>query len=392
MIDKDKKYWELLGFANDEDTVGVDSGNAVFKLQAVNKIFSGNNTVNFASFTHAMTQISEADYKARMRHYRGNEQPYHVVKWKGEHFMIGEQAFSVNPGIEPLRGRAKMTRGYIGLMTMRGIVQLYNGKPPARINIMGMHPPGDHEFAPELKKSFVGKWSVEVGGESYNIEVAYVNAIDEIIGGVMNVSLGVDGAPMKESPIFGQGPTLVFDLGGGSLDLAQLHRNGAINYDAAMISHRIGVNQAITDAKNDFDRIHRNLVSDAEDGIPRQMIIDMMIDPTHSIEMLGEKIDCTEIYQDAANKVVAQCKRAITQYAGGINRFNRILTTGGGAGLFETEIRKAIFPSHDERGIIYRADSPRDMFKANVRGAVKMIPGFIQMGQKEASAYLRGKK
>lgn len=386
VVMSEKEERRLLGFANGNPNIVADIGNELCKFTTDTPKSKGN-AFEFAFFQHAVVEIDEAQY-SRFMHYRKHESVHHLLKvWDKDgnywrFFVVGREAYSIDPGIDPLRGRAKYTAFYYGVMFLRGVLELYAGEPPEAINAFLAHPPGDVEHIDALLRAVLGRWKFESGGQSYVLKVEYANAFDEIIGGVMNTTLGIDGEEINGVEINGDGPTLVFDLGGGTLDLAELHRDGSVNYDKPMVSVRIGVGKAIESAKSIIDQRFKADLGDAEDGISRQDVINMFLDANHEL-FLFETRDCTDIYNSVARQIVAQAQREVTLFTGGVGKYKRILITGGGAGLFFDEIVSAIFPRHFNPGKgkptrVHQTDARRDMLKANARGAKKMLAGLKQ--------------
>lgn len=379
----EKELRKLLGFANGNATVVGDIGNELVKMGTDAPIIGGKNPLNLVYFPHAVVEINEARY-ARLLHYFKDKDAFHLIKWDSRYFVVGEQAYSVDPGFEPLRGRAKYVKDYYGVLFISGLLRLFNGDIPDTINAFLAHPPADLDHTHALMKAVSGTWQFESNGKRYKVRVEYTNVFDEIIGGVMNATLGVDGKPVNEISILGNGPTLVFDLGGGSLDLARLNRDGSVDYNKEMISERIGVGRAIAEAKALFDKRYSDDLGDAEDGIGRQQVIEFFLDPKHEMRAFNETFDCSDIYELAAAPIIRQAKDTVSKFARGLVGFNLILLTGGGSGLYHDEICEQIFPRHTKNQAICRTDYRKDMFKANAKGGLKMLDGLKQESRKAA--------
>lgn len=381
---------KLLGFDNGLPNIIVDIGNKNARQITDRPEFEGHNGTEFISNEHAIVEVDEA-YFRNVQHYYKNEPGYHLIEWNGRYFITGVQAYSVQPTLEPTTGRAKYRAEYYGVLFIRNLAEQYRGNPPKAVNAFLAHPPGDREHTMALMKSVAREWKFKVNGVPVQTSVRYVDTFEEILGGVMNVSLGTDGKPMDDR-LNGTGPTLVFDLGGGSLDLARLHKDGSIDFDKVMDSVRVGVNSALHSAKDNADRRFKELLGDSEDGIPMQMIIEMFEDAEHTMTFYGEKHDCKMIYEQAAKNVIRQCATAVRDFTRGLAGYNMILLTGGGSALFNDLICSELFPRHHKRGNIVRSDMSRDMWKANVKGGRKMMFGIRQQQRKSYNRVLSGKR
>lgn len=380
MIDS-KEMRRVLGFANGNPNVVADIGNALVKVATDAPIIGGRNPLAFEYFTHGIVEVVEADYLTLCYYYEGKN-AYHLIKWDGRFFVVGDAAYSTNPSLDPLRGRLKYTKDYYGIIFMSALLRLFNGNPPESINAFLAHPPADRDFTTELMRSVAGVWRFESNGQRFQIRVEYANAFDEIVGGVFNATFGPDGRIMNDLQILGDGPTLVFDMGGGSLDLARLKRDGSVDYDKRMESERTGVNIAINSFKSLFDRRYKGDLGDAEDGISRDLIIEIFLDEKHTLRTGGETLDCADIYKQAINPVIRTAKDTVNKFARGLIGYNRALLDGGGSGLLYDEICEQIFPKFAKNGVVHQADLRRDMFKANARGALKMLPGMMQESER----------
>lgn len=385
---EDKELKRVLGFANDNPNIVGDIGNELVKMGTDKPIAGGNNPLGLVYFNHAVAEINEARYLDLCHYYKGKD-AFHLIKWDSRYFVVGEQAYSVNSGFEPIRGRAKYRKEYYGILFLSGLLRLYSGKLPEAVNAFLAHPPADLDYSESLMRSVAGTWVFESNGKKHRVKVEYVNVYDEIVGGIMNMTLGVDGGVMKEVQILGGGPTLVFDMGGGSLDLARLRKDGSVDYDKEMISERIGVASAIAEFKSLFDRKYSDDLSDAEDGISRQDIIEIFLDDDHSYRSFGQPIGCLDMFQMASAPIIRQAKDTVAQFARGLMGYNAILLTGGGSGLFYKEICEQVFPRHSKNGVVYCTDLRKDMLKANAKGGLKMLEGLKQESRKLARSLNR---
>lgn len=390
MANKAAEADRLLGFDNGLPTETVDIGNKNSRQITDQPEFEGHNGSEFISNEHAIVEVDEATFR-NIQHGYKNEPGYHLIEWSSRYFVTGEPVYSIQPSFEPTAGRAKYRPDYYGILFIRNLAEQYRGNPPSAVNAFLAHPPGDRDHVMALMKAVAREWKFKVNGKPVQTSVRYVDTFEEILGGVMNVSLGRDGKPMDER-LNGTGPTLVFDLGGGSLDMARLHKDGSIDFDKVMDSVRVGVNSALHMAKDLADRKYKDLLGDAEDGIPMHMIIEMFEDTQHLMNIMGEIVDCKVIYEQAAKNVIRQCLTAVRAFTRGLIGYNLILLTGGGSALFYDLICSEIFPRHHAKGMIIKSDLSRDMWKANVIGGSKMLIGIRQQQRKAYNRVLTGKR
>lgn len=384
----EQEYMGILGFANEAPTVAADIGNNKAKMTTNQPLFRGNNGSGLVIFEHAIVEVDEGSF-ARMLRYHKGKTGYHLIKWRDRCFVIGEQAYSADPHFEPRQGRLKYSRDYYGLLFIRGLVELFNGQIPAEINAFLAHPPGDLEHTEALKKSVHGRWIFEVNGQRHQTTVIYTNSFDEIVGGVHNATHGVDGEPIKGNALEGNGPCIVYDLGGGSLDLAYLKPDLSVDYDRGMVSHRIGINTAVENFKSAFDSRYAKLLADAENGISRQVVIDIFMDENHIVSDAGADLDCSDLYQEAIAPIIRQSIQAVRDFAGGSIGIRSVLLTGGGSAMCMDEIMEDVFPRFAGNKKVFTTDQPRDMVGANVRGGLKIAKAMSVSSKIQADFWLR---
>lgn len=360
-----------LGFANGNVNVVADIGNARAKL-ATDIHTRMADRLNVDHFTHAIAEIARADYDELCYRFR-ERQAWHFIAWEGRYFIVGDDVFHYNPTFDPKRGRLKYSKDYYGILFIAGLLRLFGNGIPEKVNALLAHPPADLALRESLMRSVVGKWRFESNGVKHVVHIPYANVFDEIAGGLINATTAPDGELYSDMKMDGQ--TLVFDLGGGTLDLA-LADNGKINYSRIMDSTRSGANTAINAFKRDFDVTHSDLVSNYEDGIPRDTVHQIFLHPDHILELAaGDVLDCTRMYQRAINPVIATALDSVRKFAGNMMGIRRVLLDGGVSGLMYDEISKQVFPAFLDKGAILLADKRADMLKANARGGIKLLEG-----------------
>lgn len=391
MATHEAEFMAIQGFANDLPTVISDGGNRKFKVTTDKPLLRRSTASEVVIYDHAIAEVDAGRFD-RLLHYHKGTDAYHLLRWRDRFFVIGEQAYSVNASFEPLSGRAKYTRDYYGLMFMHGVVMLFNGRIPEAMNAFLAHPPADLEHSDALVRAVHGKWSFEVNGVKHKTEVVYSNTFDEIVGGIHNATHGVDGQMIKGNALEGNGPFIVFDLGGGSLDLAHVKRNLSVDYTKPMVSRRIGVNQAMETVKSLFDSRHKKLLQDAEDGISREAVLDIFMSEDHSTQYAGKKIECADFYEQAAAPIIRTAKQMVQSYSKGFVGYGGALLTGGGSALFFDEIINTVFEPFKDTDRIFTTDQPRNMIEANARGGGKIAEAMKLVGRIEADRWLKAQK
>ena len=369
---------ENLGFANGNPNVVVDLGNSIVKMLAdvVDAVTSG------IHFIHARVEIDEAQYQRLAHGYRGTASAYQYIKWNGRYFVVGEDAFSAGDVIR-LEGRQKYSRDYYGIIFVSGILRLFDGEVPEKINVFLAHPPMDHEQTGNLQKSVLGTWHIDNLGKRHTFRVEYASVFDEIIGGAMNVVLAPDGRRYNDHPIVEDGPTIVCDLGGGTFDIVRLKKDGTVDY-VQIASKKVGVNDAVARFQKLFEARYPDIVGDEVDGLPIERVHECFMDPVHRFRYSGRNyIDCQAIYRDATQNLMNSVKEAYRTMTRGSMTYNHALITGGGGGLLYAELAEQIFPLFASSNALHMADNRNQMMFANAKGAKKLLVPLTEMSRKQ---------
>src|SRR5690349_1859621 len=150
----DKELRRVLGFANDNPNIVGDIGNELVKMGTDKLLAGGNNLLGLVFFNYAFVEVNETRYVNLCHYYKGKD-AFHLIKWDNRYFVVGEQAYSVDSGFEPVRGRAKYRKEYYGILFLSGLLRLYAGKIPEAVNAFLAHPPADLEYGESLMRSVV---------------------------------------------------------------------------------------------------------------------------------------------------------------------------------------------------------------------------------------------
>lgn len=383
---------DSLGFANGYPTVAIDLGNALVKIGAP----MSNGAYEFGSTKHACVEIDEARYARLVYEYGDRKGHYEYIKWKNRYFVVGEAALSEGD-VKPVQGRNKYSRDYYGIIFISTLLKIYHGKVPEKINAFLGYPPSDFGFIKDLMKSVIGDWNFDNLGRKFSIRVEHASVFDEIVGGVHNVILDDDGNRIRldkntkgAALIAKDGPSIVCDLGGRTFDIVRLTKTGEPDY-RVIASRGIGVNDAIEQFKRVFELKHQDVLSDAVNGLPLERVYECFADPEHRVRIAGNTyIACNDIYVQSTTRLVNEVKDAYRDMSRGSITNNYGLLTGGGTGSLYEDLCKSVFPQFHKAGALFLAAERNIIHQANVRGAVKMIPGLIEASKRRARTLSTG--
>ena len=384
---------EKLGFANGYPTVVIDLGNALVKIGAP----MSNGQYEYGTTKHACVEIDEARYARLVHEYGDRKGHYEYIKWNGRFFVVGEAALSEGD-VKPVQGRNKYSRDYYGIIFISTLLKIYHGKVPEKINAFLGYPPSDFDFINDLMKSVIGNWNFDNLGRKITLRVEHASVFDEIVGGVHNVILDEDGNRVRldkntKGPalIAKDGPSIVCDLGGRTFDIVRLTKTGEPDY-RVIASRGIGVNDAVEQFKRVFEMRHKDVLRDAENGLPLERIYECFADPQKRVRVAGSKyVECMDIYTQSTTRLVNEVKDAYRDMSRGSISHNYALLTGGGTGSLYEELSKSVFYQFYDAGALFLAADRPIIHQANVRGAVKMIPALIEASKRRVRMLASGK-
>jgi len=359
------------GFANGNPNVILDAGNSLVKVLT-------DAAIGKPQFfmPHALVETDEASYSRLADMYGSSSGHYEFLKWDGRYFVTSDAALGAGD-VTPVQGRNKYRRDYYGVLLASALLHLFRGDVPDCINVFAGYPPGDYEQVHLLQKAILGTWSIDNLGRKVRFRVEYSSVFDEVVGGAMNVVLAPDGVRYKDHPIAEDGPTIVCDLGGGTFDMLRLNRNGTPDY-SRIVSRRVGVNDAIESFVKVFNRKHKAVLEDAENGLPVERVHECFRDPEHRVRLAGrEYLDCKDIYRQATQRVLNAVADAYREASGGSINYNYCLLTGGGSGLLYQEMAQDVFGRFEKSKALFLADKREEIHMANVRGAKKLVKTLI---------------
>ena len=353
---------------NGYDTLAVDLGNHNARIKG---------TRGSVIKPQGITQITEAQF-SQARHYTPKGAEYELLQWRNEFYAVGASAFVFEPNLVPALGRLKWKRDNYGIQLAGLILEYYKGNPPANLNVVLAHPPGDYAMTPELLKSVLKGWKISTPKVNFSYTIEQAALTPEVVGGVMNYTLDEENNRLADARAGALlGLTLVVDLGGGTLDYCVLE-NGVIDW-RRVASERIGLNRAVEDFKDLMAEQHSELFKLTEDGRPTSDIARrVFMSPDKKHAAMGKQWDCSNIYAQALAPIARQVADSVKRF-GNLGEFNGILLMGGGtAAVIDLLINKGgVFHAFDQNGAVILAAPRPKLHTAQVDGIYKTIPSLI---------------
>lgn len=362
------------GFANGLDSLAVDIGHNYTKAIAIRE----GRAIGDCEFLTAIAEVDSSKFEMVMdaSSFGGQEIRPQFVEWEGRHFIVGDDAFNI-ADVKQIEGRQRYTRDYYGIILASVIRHIYGHEVPQALNVFAGYPPDDHNQKVPHLKALLGRWTIgtSLGKVSYKIE--YAARYPEVLGGAMNVVLGVDGTRYQDHPIVDDGPTIVLDVGGGTFDIVVLKSDGTPDMTRFATRRGTGVNNVIREFRMLFDKKFPELVEDTHGGLPTARIYDCFLDKDKRVRTPAGYINCKDIYGQAIVRTMNTIKQAYKDMGGGSINYNNALVSGGGGGLLWDEISTEVLGAFADGGHLYMSDLRAQMIYANVRGAVKMLSGMM---------------
>lgn len=325
-------------------------------------------------FPHALTQITEAEYR-QVQNLRDGDEWY--MRINGVPFAVGERAMT--KGYQARKTTSeRYNEIYYGSLLAAMLYRLYD-KPIKDVFVYASHPPVAVEYRHEIIASAKGKWTVEgVSGERTYV-VNDARCFDEPVGGLMNLIISESGKSYLNSDVK-DGSTLGIDIGGQTIDVAPID-NGRVDYTS--ITSRDG---GIIEVEERFQKLlratHKSKLKSAN-FIKPQRIRDALKDGVFDAGAFGH-IPVHDMVREATDDIIVRISGLIEEY-GGITAYNNIVLTGGGAGLLYGRICE--YFNHNAivqelgRDYIHLADDIENVHLANVRGGYKLLKMFQHKGK-----------
>ncbi len=307
---------------------------------------------------HALIDLSIESYD--MMDDAGMPNP-EVYKVNGRPYAIGNFARRKGAGAVKL-GSDRYTEDYYGVLAS---ILLFNAFPEgqSKVFFFGSHAPRDYAFREDLMNAVEITWEVEGMGKAKVFTVTEAFAFGEPEGGYLHATLGADGVTARNTEKLRKGETLIVDLGGLTTSI-EAADSGVIDYTSA-ISHERGIRDVIEDFEKLLKLYHPK---EMKGWTPRPNVVREGLRTGKLKRGGGAEINCKQAADEACNPLVSDVLRYMDTFASGIENFSAILLTGGGAGLLEARIRRAL-PDYDS---IYVAEEDRtQIHMANAWGGMK---------------------
>lgn len=341
-------------------------------LDAGRSLIKAKNGSGEMSFTHAVLRLNETDYRAAVS--RGGS--IDLMRINGIPYAFGETA--IKNGYQSRQVAAdRYNELYYGAIVAATLYRLYE-KPIRNVLLYASHAPVDVDYRADIIAAAKSVWEVESGDTKRVYTVTNVRCFDEPVGGVMNMLLNSNGTHYQRSDIR-NGNTLVFDVGGQTIDIAALDK-GKVDYTS--ITSRVGGIIAVEETfKRLFRSEHKAKLKSTPYLNPKR-VREAIRTGVYDAGALG-KIDCSAQLQESVSPVLTRIKDLISEF-GDISNYDNMVFTGGGGGLLFNHIKD--FMNHNAiranigRDYFHLADEPDNVHLANVRGGWRLLKAFEAKG------------
>ncbi len=308
-------------------------------------------------FPHAFVKLTEGDYRRVAARTSVPDEDYFIVN--GVPYAIGEKGLR-HGQFDRLHGAARYVPEYYGVILAISMTRSF-GRSVNDVFVMGSHAPQDIDYAPDLMKAAMGKWTVENCGEKFIFDVVDVCTFDEPLGGWANVVLRKDGVGYADKTV-SDGRALVLDIGGYTTDGLVIDPKGSVDYSTAS-SAVIGILDAVRDFEKNF-RTENAAICKSVRQIEEKQIHESIRTGVMDLRGLG-KVQCGDLASEVRNALTA---KVMTFYArfGGASTVDTVILTGGGSALLEHELRSRL--GHNK---VILAGEATKLHMANVYGGGK---------------------
>jgi len=336
----------------------VDVGNADIKAKAGASEFV---------FAHAIEKITMAEWKSIVAQSHGSP-PHGYIRINDQAYAYGKLA-EKRAVVQRRTGAARYIKGYYDILVAIALANLYRrGK---RVFLFASHAPRDIAYSGEMLDAALGTYNVELEGRSATFYVDDGMSFDEPVGGLMNVVLSESGTSYARSDING-GDSLVIDIGGFTTDLLSVGVAGVIDY-AVNESLEIGIRMVLDAFRRDLFGHYSELFKSSM-AIPDHRLRDAL--RTGVYRGGGREYDCGDEANRASAMVLNQIADAYQSIAGGPQRWDTIVLTGGGSAALHDRLADIL-----DHGNILLADDIDQLHLANVRGGMKLAKFYEAAGE-----------
>jgi hypothetical protein len=387
---------EILRFDNGHPIVAIDPGNIVFKYVTNARPRQGG---QFSSpkglVNHHFYQLTYDEWITNYEQSAGvADNEFAFIEWEGNYYVVGKRLPRIGADNRQV-GDQKYTADYMLPIVASLLLRVFNGKPPAKINLLVGHHPMSKQEGNRIAQMVKGSLAFRTPHEKFVVKVVESRDYIEIIGGVNNVALQRDASNkrLKGHQIIGGGPTLGIDLGGGTFDLVDLDENGSPTGLAR--TEMIGLNDVIRVFQDLVKREFASVLRQArvKGKISEQLIIDCLRDPNGNLRIGNKFYDASDIKLEASNEVMYAINSALDSMLGndGFARYHFSLVGGGGGDVMYDVLCDQVlgffgYPQPDGTvkysDSVFRTGEPNEMIMANVEGALHTILYLIHMAKK----------
>lgn len=344
-----------------------DSGNRLVKA-----VVNEDGKPKRDAWVHAVQEISNTEYENEIA--RGTHDDLFVINDK--YYRVGYRAEASS---NALRG-ANRYRNQEYYQALLG-VSMFALYPKSRrdITLFAGHAPQDIRYRDDIRASAMYRpIVVENNGDQKTFRVKRVEFWDEPIGGMMHCILTDTGKQAKGTS-YASGSTIVFDIGGYTVDCAVVENNQVRTdeLDSFNETNLITMERDLFYALRDQ---YPDIMSSAEKGRLGNALRNALMTGKFDAGGYG-LIDISQMVNDTLYKMVNFIVNVYEQ-RGGTLRFHNVVLTGGGAVVIEQYIRHALTQRGRENGkAIYLAGTRNDAIYTNALGASRLASFYARHGK-----------
>lgn len=340
------------------NVVIYDSGNDLWKI----KTAGGEQSIR-----HALLPLSDADYDAIMRDSKGRP-PVGYIKVNEQGYAFGKIA--EDRGAKKRSGAARYTKDYYGISLAIMLAQVY--KVGGEITAFCSHAPRDGNYEDDIVSAAMGWYQVEQADRNMTFKVAAATTFSEPVGGLMNVMLREDGKGYARTDVNG-GDTLVIDIGGFTTDFVSVSEGGVVDY-VINRSEPIGIQNVSQVFENSLRSRYAKEFKDTPD-IPPAKLRKAITNGEYT--GAGRSYDCATEAREAASVLLNRIANVYQSQAGGSQRWDTIILTGGGSAMLYQRLIDEVL----NHGRVFLAEPDLDSAHfANVRGGLKLWRFYESVG------------
>lgn len=328
-----------------------------WKLKAI----CGDDQSRHKSEPHALIELPRDEWHSVVS--AGHEQNPDYIQVGNRYFEVGETAASHTANIA--EGVARYTRNYYGVQMCHMIAGMLEPHEIREAVVFASYPPGDRRHKDTLEEALLGKWEFHHTGRRYEVSVRRVVTYTEPMGGFWNFVLQEDEDGYFDNPDYLKDrPTLVIDLGGGTMSMQPIGVDQRPDYRRAE-SFPSGFNDVARRFQRELRVSQRDLLNGTRQ-IPTALLHESLRDGLFRGAGNIDGIDVRREVETALSELLDDFRLAF-QTVGGAAPYGQIILTGGGNIVLGERIK--MLTGHQR--VFYANADIGDLVYANVKGGFK---------------------